>query len=336
MMDPSALEKKMLEAAIAASLQDFQKQARQSSSQSSSQTQDQSRATQSGSKTPSKSSSQAANPQMMPDQPRRSPQLPQPLKSQVVDLTNDSSSDSDLQEIFPKSKSVIGSDTDAEIVEDAEDDDSDEDLKRAIAMSLEGAQHSAEISDIQGPASHLKPVDVTETTAPVTPNPQGIFGMDRKQMEQERLARLAKRKAGSSPLSTQPAQKTSKITDLKPSLNARAPLPPKTSNTNVYDNFAANDPTNRVQPTPRPVMQYPLGAVKKTHVAYSPRTGNDITIEEVFQREDLKVAVLSSFLWDIEWLFSKFDTKKTKFILIMGAKEEATVSRVLSWSILRK
>jgi hypothetical protein len=113
MMDPSALEKKMLEAAIAASLQDFQKQARQSSSQSSSQTQDQSHATQSGSKTPSKSSSQAANPQMMPDQPRRSPQLPQPLKSQVVDLTNDSSSDSDLQEIFPKSKSVIGSDTDA-------------------------------------------------------------------------------------------------------------------------------------------------------------------------------------------------------------------------------
>jgi hypothetical protein len=74
-------------------------------------------------------------------------------------------------------------------------------------------------------------------------------------------------------------------------------------------------------------MQYPLGVVKKTHVAGKPRAGNDITIEEVFQRENLNVAVLSSFLWDIEWLFSKFDTKKTRFILMMGAKEEATVSR---------
>jgi hypothetical protein len=68
-------------------------------------------------------------------------------------------------------------------------------------------------------------------------------------------------------------------------------------------------------------MQYPLGVVKKTHVAGKPRAGNDITIEEVFQRENLNVAVLSSFLWDIEWLFSKFNTK------MMGAKEEATVSR---------
>lgn len=324
-MDPTTLEQKMLEAAIKASLEDFQRQNLESSSQVSPSCQDKKRVPQSPSNPPSEASSQMMNPSKMPNQPKASPLPPQPSKTQLVDLTNDSSSDSDVKEIFPKSKSVIGSDTDTESVDNTAGDDSDEDLRRAIAMSLQGAQHDAGVSDLPGP-DPPKPVEIPETASNATPKPQGILGIDRKQMEQGRLARLAKRKAGSSP-PTQPAPKASRFTESDAPLTGRVLSPQIPSNTHARNNFTANNSTSRVQPTARPVMQYPLGAVKKTHVAGKPRTGNEITIEEVFQREDLNVAVLSSFLWDIEWLFSKFDTKKTRFILMMGAKEEATVSR---------
>ncbi|OKP14923.1 hypothetical protein PENSUB_5083 [Penicillium subrubescens] len=319
-MDPTELEQKMLEAAIKASLEDFQRQKQESSAQVSPSSQDQKPVAESASNSPSKGPSQKPSPPKMPNQPKASPRPTKPSKPTVVDLTHDSSSDSDLKEIFPKSKSVIGSDTDTETVDHTVDDDSDEDLRRAIAMSLKGARQD---TDLLGPGSPSKPVEIPETASNATPKPQGIFGIDRKQMEQERLARLAKRKAGSSP-PAQPSPKASRLTEPDARLTGRVLSPQPPSNTHIRSNFTANNSTSRVQPTARPVMQYPLGVVKKTHVAGKPRAGNDITIEEVFQREDLNVAVLSSFLWDIEWLFSKFSTKKTRFILMMGAKEEAT------------
>lgn len=336
----------MLEAAIAASLEDFQKQNRGSSTQPSPPSppsKEMSRVAQgasgtsskTSSKIPSKYPSQSTSPSKTPNQSHGTPKLSPPSNNQVVDLTNDSSSDSDLQEFFPKSKSVIGSETDDDAANEVGDDESDEELKQAILMSLEGAQHGVEVPGLQGPASP-RTLESLKLASTEIPKPQGIFGIDRKQMEQERLARLAKRKAGSSPPPTQPAPKASRIMDSKPPMTAQTPSSQKAPKPHVCNSPAANDPANRVPSTARPVMQFPLGAVKKTHVAYTPRTGNDITIEEVFQREDLNVAVLSSFLWDIEWLFSKFDTKKTKFILMMGAKEEATVSRAFSSTTVDK
>lgn len=330
-MDPGALEQKMLEAAIAASLEEYQKRNRESSSQSSASPKGKSRAAQDASGIPqnsiSKDSSRITSPVKTTHQLMETPKnkMSPPSKNEVVDLTNDSDSDSDLKDFFPKSKSVIGSETDEDAANDVGDDESDEELKQAILMSLEGAKHRAEVSHLQGPASPPGPLESFQAASPEIPKPQGLFGMDRKQMEQERLARLAKRKAGSSPPPAQPAPKASRIVDTRPLPTAQIPSSQKIPKPFVRNSTAPNDPATGVQPTARPVLQFPLGAVKKTHVAYAPRTGNEITIEEVFQREDLNVAVLSSFLWDIEWLFSKFDTKKTKFILIMGAKEESTV-----------
>jgi hypothetical protein len=325
-MDPAAYEQKLLEAAIQASLEDLQRQNQQFPSHVSPPCQDKNRVAQSASNPPTEGSSQVPSPSKMPNQPKASsPQPSKSAKTQVVDLTNDSSSDSDLKEIFPKSKSVIGSDTDTESVNNATDDDSDEDLKRAIAMSLEGAQHDAEVSDLQGPGSHSEPVEAPATASIAIPKPQGLVRIDRKQMEQERLARLAKRKAGSSP-PTRPAPKASRMAEPNRSLTGQVLSLHTPSNSHACNDFPASVSASKVQPTARPLMQYPLGVVKKTYVAGKPRMGNDITIEEVFQRGDLNIAVLSSFLWDIEWLFSKFDTKKTRFILMMGAKEEATVS----------
>lgn len=316
----------MLEAAIAASLRDFHKQHPESSSQSA-PSDGKNEAPQNASKSPLKPSTSFASPSKMPNQPKRSPLMFPLPGSQVVDLTNDSDSDSDVKEIFPTSKSVISSGTDEETLRGMEDYYSDDDLKQAIALSLEGSQHGVEVPGFPGPASPGKPAKVAEEAEPAVSKPQGIFGIDRKQMEQERLARLAKRKAESSPPLSQPAPKASKITDHRPLSPAQASSLQRASAPHAHNASATNDPGD--QPTAQPLMQYPLGVVKKTHVAKKLRTGKDITIEEVLQPADLKVAVLSSFMWDIEWLFSKFDTKKTRFILMMGAKEEATVSKPL-------
>lgn len=332
-MDPGALEQKMLEAAIAASLQEFQKQSCESSSQSSAPPKGKSKASQDAAGIPpndiSKDSSRITGPMKTPHLPKGTPKskMSPPSTSRVVDLTNDSDSDSDLKDFFPKPKSVIASETNEDVTNDVGDDESDEDLKQAILMSLEGTKHGAAVSHLQGPASPLGPPESLQAASSEVPRPQGIFGMDRKQMEEERLARLAKRKAGSSPPPAQPAPKASRIIDTRPPMTAQILSSQKNLKPLVRNSPAAKHPATAVQPTDRPVLQFPLGAVKKTQLAYAPRRGDDITIEEVFQREDLNVAVLSSFLWDIEWLFSKFDTKKTKFILMMGAKEEATVRR---------
>ncbi|PYH66151.1 uncharacterized protein BO88DRAFT_393859 [Aspergillus vadensis CBS 113365] len=223
-----------------------------------------------------------------PDQRRSS-------ERQVVDLTAESDSD-DVVPIFPKSRSVIGSDTDDEA---GDDDQYDEDLKRAIALSLQEAQGGS-----GGSSSPLQISDSEkgETQGNDLPSSMGIFGLDRKQMEQERLARLAKRKA----------EDTSSI-DLRETKHLKidsAPKPTPTSSKSI--------------PSTSPSVQYPEGIVKKTWAFGCPRQGDDIKIEEVLQKSDLELAVLSSFMWEMDWVFSKFNIEKTRFIMVMQAEDDAT------------
>ena len=109
----------------------------------------------------------------------------------------------------------------------------------------------------------------------------GILGLDRKQMEAARLAR--KRQTSISP---PPIRKIAKLSHTK-------------------------------SDTP----QFLQGTVKKTWAFGHPRAGDDIKLEEVFQKDDLELAVLSSFQWDIPWLLAKIGPT-TKIALVMQAKEE--------------
>ncbi|KAL1972509.1 hypothetical protein VTN31DRAFT_6923 [Thermomyces dupontii] len=76
-------------------------------------------------------------------------------------------------------------------------------------------------------------------------------------------------------------------------------------------------------PSAAPGMQFPRGEVRKTWAFGCPREA-DIKIEEVLQRGDLELAILSSFQWDMEWLFSKLNTRSSRFLLVMQAKDDAT------------
>lgn len=243
----------------------------------------------------------------------------------VVDLTNDSDGES-VKEVHPKSKPNVGPDTDDEADQDAE-----EEFKRAIELSLRHAQPDTQAAE--------KQVSKSPQKSPKISTPLGVLGLDRKQMEQERLARLAKRKADTS--ASPPGRSPAKVTKIEkveesntpnisiPSMQPLTRTPTPNPLTQICDRPTANDPSFKVQPTARSLPQWPFGAVKKTYVNNQPRTGDDITIEEVVQRGDVELAVLSSFLWDTEWIFNKFDRHRTRFYLIMHAKEESTVGSML-------
>ena len=255
---------------------------------------------------------------------------------EVVDLTADS--DDDVIPIFPKSNSVIGSETDGDETDSGEeDDDEDEDLKKAIELSMQGA-----IEDEHGSSRHHLPsADNNDSKASNTPlssraeapdstqapsQTAGLLGMDRRQMEKERLARLNKRKA-----------EESVSDDQRDAKHARTGTPPRSSgpvisvaDTSSGSNSSRTTPAGDNQPvqipSPTPSVQFPNGVVKKTWAFGCPRQGDDIKIEEVLQKSDLQLAVLSSFMWEMEWLFSKLNTANTRFYLVMQAKDESTVS----------
>lgn len=295
---------------------------------------------------------------------------------EVVDLTADSDND-ELVEVFPKSKSTVGSETDEE---------EDEDLKRAIALSLQQVQDGAspplsssspksqqrqqrsgseaaskkeqrasagDTSSTTAKETSSEPTTSTSTPTPASApasQPYGILGsLDRKKMEQERLARLAaKRKAeesGISPPSTgrQPKMarsegsfllnnnydKNSSSTENSRSTVSSLPQSsstPRQSTSNSTKQTTTTIAKQNVAPSSTPGIQFPNGVVKKTWAFGCPRKGDDIKLEEVFQKSDLELAVLSAFQWDMEWLFSKLDMARSRFLLVMQAKEESTVS----------
>ncbi|KAL8946869.1 MAG: hypothetical protein Q9222_006789, partial [Ikaeria aurantiellina] len=179
--------------------------------------------------------------------------------------------------------------------------DDDEDLKRAIALSLQSTTKQ-EVIDLDSDTSSTTDdepirndtVQKQDVPPPAVPSANGILGLDRKAMELERLAR--KRKAS---ISLPPMQR--KV--------------PKTSPIPI-------DP----QPSSAPVSQasespYPNGTIKKTWAFNHPRK-SDIKIEELLQRDSLSLAVLSSFQWDIPWLFTKLNLSTTQVVLIMQAETD--------------
>lgn len=219
----------------------------------------------------------------------------------------------DINQTSPNASASAQNRQIVDLTEDSEREEDDEELKAAIALSL-GAQNGVS----EGPVAEE---DIT-STAPSSHTSLGILGLDRKKMEEERLARLTKRKAEQNPVSPPPPrrQKRHEIEASEPGFRSSAISPTTTS--------AVGTHTLTSSPSSAPGVQYPRGVVKKTWAFGIPRAGDDIKIEEVLQRTDLELAILSSFLWDLEWLLSKMNTASTRFLLVMQAKDEQTVREI--------
>lgn len=174
----------------------------------------------------------------------------------------------------------------------SEDEDEDEDIRRAIALSLREHDEVHEVPISVKQTSDTKPCNKSIADTPDSTALRGIVGLDRKAMEEARLARLGKRKREPSP--DQNLKRAEKLPS-EPKVQALAP--------------ASSSPT----------IQYPKGVIKRTSARGYPRT-DDITIDEVFQAGSVNIAVISSFQWDSEWLHKKLDPRKVKQIWIMNAK----------------
>lgn len=68
-------------------------------------------------------------------------------------------------------------------------------------------------------------------------------------------------------------------------------------------------------------LEYPHGTIKMTWAFGYPRN-NDIKIEEVLRNSDLKVALLSSWQIDMDWIMAKINLQQTKLILAYGERDE--------------
>jgi hypothetical protein len=194
-------------------------------------------------------------------------------------------------------------------------EDEDEDMRRAIALSLRQVGQSPKRTSAGGlsvpsPSSSgqtaatgvLSQSALHTTSSTEQKSSSGIFGFDRKAMEQERLARLGKRKRDTSP--DQPSKQL-------------------TSTQNAQDKPT---PSMKAQPLRNNSLQYPTGAIKRTFATKYPRT-DDITIDEVLQADSVRTAVISSFMWDSEWLNKKLNPLKVKQIWIMNAKDKDVQQR---------
>ncbi|ROT38834.1 phospholipase D/nuclease [Sodiomyces alkalinus F11] len=174
-------------------------------------------------------------------------------------------------------------------------------LRHAISLSLQDVGLA--------PDTHDATVD---RQAPGTTLPSTDFGgvrLDRRKMEEERLARQRKRTADEAGMSCSPPRP-------KPAIHK--PSPPRESRgtrlaTAHIPQVSKHDAT----------LPFARGVVKRTRVAGLTRGTDDITLEEILDKERLEMAVLTSFQWDEQWLLSKIDPVRTRMVLIAYASSEA-------------
>ncbi|KAH8821585.1 tyrosyl-DNA phosphodiesterase domain protein [Xylogone sp. PMI_703] len=164
-----------------------------------------------------------------------------------------------------------------------------------------------------------------ETTAIPASGPGGdkpiksvLQNLDRRKMEEERLARLKAMQDTQKLPPTASNDRKRKASASSPLSEGSHPATKPRIATEAIDNtqtIIQNNGTSEIQ--------YPHGVVKKTWAFGYPRQGDDIKIEEVFQKNDLELAVLSSFQLDADWVMSKLDLSKTKLIWVLQAKDES-------------
>jgi hypothetical protein len=171
-------------------------------------------------------------------------------------------------------------------------------LAAAIAMSLEQPGQSPPMAT-KVPEEHETP-----TPLPTQPNSFGPMGLDRKKMEAERLARQRKRSAIEAGLDVSVQHRP-------------APAAPSSFSSSHASAVANTDGTGS--------LPFSKGVVKRTWALGHPRTDQDVKIEDILMRDELELAVLSSFQWDETWLLSKVDISRTKLILIAFANDKAQV-----------
>ncbi|KAI9049476.1 hypothetical protein LZ554_006507 [Drepanopeziza brunnea f. sp. 'monogermtubi'] len=260
---------------------------------------------------------------------------------------SDSESDEDLkraialslQEQLPSARpqdSIL-----IDLVSDDDDDDDDDDLDTPVTakpVTRESQPLSADAQANPG-SSHTTsqtPATTSKSVVLKTPNEParakdvapsgGLAGLDRRSMEEARLRRVQMQQKGVAPSVDQSIPRKRQASISPPRLreqerpHTKAKLPDTAAPTRNLPSVLSLNIKG---------VQYPDGVVKKTWVYGMPRHGDDIKIEEVLQKNDLELAVLSAFQIEPEWVESKLN-QHTKVIWVLQAKSEAERQNISS------
>jgi hypothetical protein len=166
------------------------------------------------------------------------------------------------------------------------------------------------------------------------------MGMDRAQMERERLERLGR---GYLVSATGGQQKSfgerEKREDRNPSSSingsaaaaaVKSPQGTEATSSDASSSVVKGEGPKWTRPNPMN-LPFPGGVVKKTWVLGQPRNGDDIKFEEIFDPKTIYGAVLSAYQWDFEWVFSKIPPKKLqRFVMVVQAKREEDKEQYIS------
>lgn len=169
------------------------------------------------------------------------------------------------------------------------EDSDEEQLRYAIALSLQDEM-------VRGDGPILQHSGIPQTNSPSF----CLSSLDRKKMEEERLARASSKRPWS----------VSADDDIVEIPAPKRRLPPEI-----------------VHMADKAAVPFPRGVVKRTWVRGYERSVDDIKIEEVLQKDKLLLALFSSFQWDEPWLLSKVDILRTKVLLAAFAPNESQVSQ---------
>ena len=207
------------------------------------------------------------------------------------------------------------------------EDEEDEDLELAIALSLrQQEEDQAQAATKAGDGLGVPAMESSQTP----PSSTGLLGLDRKAMEAERLARL-KRKRDASEDVAQPAFAPGIMRGarISPPPLRRAPPPAPaapvssakmSSELGTRRPVPVSIPSTSTPPASAPITIYPNGVVLKTYAPGYPVEGTISFPDLVAPTASLTSCLLSSFIWDFDWLFPHFNTKATNFFLVMHAK----------------
>ena len=139
-----------------------------------------------------------------------------------------------------------------------------------------------------------------------------LSGIDRKAMEEERLARLAKKRSATGCEDFEGLPKKTPKLVIREDREEVEQKPPETTPPLLHEDLQDSKG-----------LEFPYGVIKKTWV-FGHERQNDIKIEEILQKNDLRTAVISSFQWDFEWFATKVDPQ-TKLIFVMHASNDKEV-----------
>jgi hypothetical protein len=208
--------------------------------------------------------------------------------------------------------------------QNAESDD-DVDLRQAIALSLQAVDDTPSMpfttsSDESG--SHYKD-DHTEINPSVQQNVVTTGTKCGPLKDNSIPTIIQKRKASSSPSAIRYTKELKTMGEHLPTITPSSKYLPSGNTTKPSNNGGELQLLDA-----RDGILYPEGVVKKTWV-YGYNDSSAVKLEDVLQKDDLNIAVFSAFDWDLDFLLRKLDLSLTKLILVMGVKGKAEQER---WS----